>query len=76
MEPPVPYGTSLKPYKNTVGSVMKFKCFPGYATIGKAEVYCMGNGKWSMPKFQCVKSKEIQFNLQLNLCKMTTIKIP
>ena len=32
--------------------------------MGKAEVYCMEDGQWSMAKFQCVISKNnyVSFN--------------
>ena len=64
IEPQVPYGKPIKPYKNTIGSVLRFTCLEGYAMVGKAEVYCMEDGQWSMAKFQCVisKNKDVSFN--------------
>ena len=62
IEPSVPYGKPIKPYKNTIGSVLRFTCLEGYAMVGKAEVYCMEDGQWSMAKFQCVISKKFVFS--------------
>ena len=56
MVPRVPNGKHVKPYNNSVGSLMLFKCLPRYTLVGNPESRCMEDGQWSVPNFKCVIS--------------------